>query len=151
MFSNHYTLTLDDKGRLRLPTRWLEELGSSVVLTRGLDLCLFLFPSDRFELIAQQMERLAFSKSDARILSRYLFAEASDSSPDKAGRIALAPALRAFAGLDAEVTVVGVNDRIEIWNPQRYVEADARLVAEAIAVSERLAEDLQSIVSTTSD
>lgn len=151
MFCNQYTLSLDDKGRLMLPARWREELGSPVVVTRGLDLCLFLFPADRFNHLAKQMERLAFGRSDARTLSRYLFAEASDTPPDKKGRIALTPALRTFAGLDAEVTVVGVNDRIEIWNPQRYVEADARHVAEANAVSERLAEDIQNIVFKSSD
>jgi MraZ protein len=151
MFSNHYTLSVDDNGRLMLPARWREELGSAVVVTRGLDQCLFVFPAEKFEFLAQQMKRLAFSKSDARTLSRYLFAEAFDNPPDEQGRIALTPTLRAFAELDIEATVVGVNDRIEIWNPQRYVEADARIEAEAFTVAERMGEALQIALVKNTD
>jgi MraZ protein len=147
MFSNHSTHTLDDEGRLILPVRWRQELGPSVVVTRGLDQCLFVFPADRFERLAQQLQQLAFAKSDARALSRYLFAEASADSPDEEGRIVLSPALRAYAGLDVQVTIVGVNDRIEIWNPGRYAEADAKIEAEAVTVSERIGDVAQNVIS----
>lgn len=149
MFSNHYTHTLDDEGRMMLPVPWREELGPSLVVTRGLERCLFVFPADRFERLARQLERLAFVKSDARVLSRYLFAEASANSPDEQGRIVLPSPLRSYAGLDAQVTIIGVNDRLEIWDPRRYAEADAQIEAEAAAVSERLGQVLQEIVSTT--
>jgi transcriptional regulator MraZ len=151
MFSNHYTHTLDDEGRLVLPVRWREELGPSVVITRGLDQCLFVFTSDKFERLARQLERLAFAKSDARALSRYLFAEALANSPDEQGRIVLTPPLRAYASLDAQVTIVGVNDRIEIWDPRRYAETDAKIQAEAVTVAERLGEVLQNVLSRNSD
>jgi MraZ protein len=150
MFSNHSTHSLDDQGRLVLPVRWREELGPSVVITRGLDECLFVFPADRFERLARQLERLAFAKSDSRALSRYLFAEALADSPDEQGRIVITPALRQYAGLDAQVTVVGVNDRIEIWNPRRYDEADARIQAEAITVAERMGDAMQNVLSRDS-
>jgi MraZ protein len=146
MFSNHYTHTLDGEGRLVLPARWREALGPSVVVTRGLDRCLFVYPADKFERLARQLERLAFAKSDARALSRYLFAEAEANSPDEQGQIALTSPLRAYAGLDTQVTIVGVNDHLEIWDPRRYAEADAKIQAEAVAVSERLGEVLQHVL-----
>jgi transcriptional regulator MraZ len=146
MFSNHYTHALDGEGRLVLPARWREELGQSVVVTRGLDRCLFVFPADKFERLARLLERLAFVKSDARALSRYLFAEAQANSPDEQGQIALTSPLRAYAGLDAQVTIVGVNDHLEIWDPHRYAETDARTEAEAAAASERLGEVLQGLL-----
>jgi transcriptional regulator MraZ len=146
MFSNHYTHTLDGEGRLSLPSRWREELGSSVVVTRGLDGCLFVFSADKFDRLARLLERLAFVKSDARALSRHLFAEAEADSPDAQGKIGLTSPLRAYAGLDAQVTIVGVNDHLEIWDPRRYQETDARTEAEAVAASERLGEVLQGLL-----
>jgi MraZ protein len=146
MFSNHYTHTLDGEGRLVLPARWREELGESVVVTRGLDRCLFVFPADRFDRLARLLERLAFVKSDARALSRYLFDEAEANSPNEQGQIALTSPLRAYAGLDAQVTIVGVNDHLEIWDPGRYAETDAKAEAEAVEVSERLSEVLQELL-----
>jgi MraZ protein len=148
MFSNHYTHTLDGEGRLVLPAHWREELGPSVIVTRGLDRCLFVFPADKFERLARQLEQLAFAKSDARAFSRYLFAEAEANSPDEQGQIALTSPLRSYAGLDAQVTIVGVNDHLEIWDPRRYAEADANIQAEAAAVSERLGDVLQRVLLT---
>ena len=133
-----------------LPVRWREELGPSLVITRGLDQCLFVFPADKFERLARQLELLAFAKSDARALSRYLFAEALPYSPDEEGRIVLTPALRSYAALNAQITIVGVNDRIEIWDPQRYALADAKIEAEAITVAERLSNAMQDALSKDS-
>lgn len=134
-----------------LPVRWREELGPSLVITRGLDQCLFVFSAEKFERLARQLEQLAFAKSDARALARYLFAEALPNSPDEEGRIVLTPALRAYAALNAQVTIVGVNDRIEIWDPQRYAQADAKIEAEAATVAERLSGAVQDVLSRDSN
>lgn len=147
MFSNHSTHSLDQQGRFQIPLRWREELGTSPVITRGLDQCLFVFSADRFERLARQLERLAFVKSDARSLSRYLFAEASTAGTDQDGRILLTPALRAFAGIEGQVTIVGVNDRLEIWNPRRYADTDARVQDEAAAAAERIGDLLQNVLA----
>ncbi len=143
MFLGEYTHTLDEKGRLTLPARWREQLGLSVVITRGLDQCLFVYPADKFESIAREVDLLGFSKSDARALSRHLFAKAIDVEPDKQGRIIISPALREFAGIENEAVIVGVNNRIEVWNPQRYAQADAAIEADMSAVSERMGDVLQ--------
>jgi MraZ protein len=140
MFSNQYTHSVDSKGRLALPARWLRELGASVFITRGLDGCLFLFPADRFHALARDIAQLGFIKSDARALSRYLFSEALDHRLDRQGRISLPPNLLAFAGIEREVTIVGANNRIEIWNPQRYAEEDAKVTSQVSAMSERISD-----------
>ncbi len=142
MFLGEYSHAIDDKGRLTLPARWREELGESVVVTRGLDPCLFVFPATKFEAIAGQVDQLGFNKADARQLSRFLSAKAIDDAPDKQGRIIIPPALREFAGLNGDALIVGAFGRIEIWNPQRYNEANAQLESDAGAISERMGDVL---------
>ncbi len=146
VFLGEYTHALDEKGRLTLPARWREQLGLSVVITRGLDQCLFVFPADKFESIAREIDQLGFSKADARALSRHLFAKAIDVEPDKQGRIIVTPALREFAGIESEAVIVGVNNRIEIWSPQRYAQADAAIESDVAAVSERMGDVMQRVL-----
>ncbi len=143
MFLGEYTHTLDEKGRLTLPARWREELSDGVVITRGLDRCLLVFPTSEFKAIARTMDQLGFNKSDARALSRYLFAKATDDTPDKQGRINVPPALREFAGINGDALIVGVNNWIEIWNAPRYTEANAQLETNVSEVSERMGDVLQ--------
>lgn len=143
MFLGEYTHTLDDKGRLTLPARWREELSDGVVITRGLDRCLLVFPTSQFEAIARTMDQLGFNKSDARALSRYLFAKAIDDTPDKQGRINVPTALREFAGINGDALIVGVNNWIEIWNASRYNQANAQLETNVSEVSERMGDVLQ--------
>lgn len=143
MFIGEYHHDLDDEGRLTLPARWRERLGLQVVVTRGLDRCLFVFAADKFESFARQISQFSPNKSDARLLSRYFFSKATTVEPDKQATITLSPDLRAFAGLSREAVIVGVNDRIEIWNPQIYSQAEEALMAEAAAASERIADALR--------
>lgn len=138
MFCGEHLHTLDKEGRLTLPARWRERLGLSVIVTRGLDRCLFVFPADRFESLALQISQVSFNKADARQLARYFFCKALRVEPDKQARITISSDLRAFAGLNGEAVVVGVNDRIEIWEPGRYRQADDALLSDVAAVSERM-------------
>jgi MraZ protein len=143
MFLGEYTHALDNKGRLTLPARWREELGERVVITRGLDQCLFVFPAAKFETIASEIEQVGLTKGDVRALSRYLSAKAMDDVPDKQGRIIIPQPLREFAGLDGDALVVGAFSRIEIWNAERYAEANRRLEVDVQNVSERIGDLLQ--------
>jgi MraZ protein len=144
VFLGEYTHTLDDKGRLTLPARWRQELSDGVVITRGLDPCLLIIPASRFENIARKMDQLGFNKSDARALSRYLFAKAIDDTPDKQGRVNIPQALREFAGINGDAMIVGVNNWIEIWSVGRYNDANAQLVSNVGEASERMGDILQS-------
>ena len=144
MFSSHYTHSLDGKGRLAIPSAWRKDLGISVTITRGIDRCLFVFPTRKFESIAQSIEEIGVVRSDARALSRYLCAQAITASLDGLGRIALSDSLRRFAGIENDIVVVGANDRIEIWNPERFAEEDKRIESEANLVAERIGDALHT-------
>jgi transcriptional regulator MraZ len=146
VFLGEYTHTLDDKGRLTLPARWREELNDGVVITRGLDPCLLIFPTAKFENIARKMDQLGFNKSDARALSRYLFAKAIDETPDKQGRVNVPAALREFARIDGDAIIVGVNNWIEVWSVGRYDEANVQLETKVGEASERMGDILQHVL-----
>ena len=151
MFLGEYTHTLDEKGRLTLPARWREELSDGVVITRGLDPCLLIFPAAKFENIARTMDQLGFNKSDARALSRYLFAKAIDDTPDKQGRVIIPSPLREFAGIEGDALIVGVNNWIEIWNVARYNGANAQLESNVGPASERMGDVLQRALLEKAD
>jgi MraZ protein len=137
MFLGQYCHTVDDKGRLTLPAKFRGQLASGIVITRGLDGCLFVFDRetwDQFTSILSQ--QLPFTTKSARAFSRFLFSGAADLEPDRQGRILIPPYLREYAGLDSEVMVIGANTRLELWDPQRWqdtlldVESNAEQIAE---------------------
>lgn len=116
MFLGEYTHSLDEKGRVVMPSRFRAELATGCVLTKGQERCLYVFPQDRWEEEAAAVLRLPRTDRRARNYSRSFFASASDQSLDRAGRCQIPEPLRAYAGLTKDVTVVGVADRIEIWD-----------------------------------
>ena len=126
-----YRHTIDDKGRLTLPSRIREGLGPAFVATKGLDNCLFLYPAAEWEGLEAKLRALPQTQKDARAFVRLFFAGASECRPDAQGRVLLPAPLRAYAGLEREGVVVGVGTRVEVWQPEawaRYVgEADASL------------------------
>ena len=137
MFLGEYSYTLDDKGRLTLPARFRDDLAQGVAITRGLDGCLFVFTyEDWKQFTATLSERLPFTQKSAREFSRFFFSGAVDAIPDKQGRVLIPPYLREYAALDAEVTIIGANSRLELWNPERWqkmrldVESNAEMIAE---------------------
>ncbi|MBI5303120.1 MAG: division/cell wall cluster transcriptional repressor MraZ [Chloroflexi bacterium] len=133
---NHHTI--DDKGRLTLPAKWRAELASGVVVTRGLDECLFVFPQAKFESIAAEIDQAGIEFADARAWARYLAGMAEQIEVDKQGRILLPENLRQFAKLNGEVVVLGVVSRIEIWNPAKYRENNLSVESNAAVVAERM-------------
>ncbi len=143
MFFGSHQHTIDDKGRLTLPAKWRSELAEGVVVTRGLDNCLFIFPTAKFRAMALEIDAQGIALKDARAWARYFLGNAADVEPDKQGRVLIPQTLRDFAGLDGEVVVVGVMSRIEVWNPQRHKEASERIEADATAVAERMGQLVQ--------
>ncbi len=147
MFFGSFQHSIDDKGRLTLPAKWRSELAGGVVVTRGLDGCLFIFPKDKFEAMALETDAQGIALADARAWSRYLLGHAADVEPDKQGRVLIPQDLRSFAGINGEVVVMGVMSRLEVWNPQRYKEANEHLEADANAVAERMGHTMQQASS----
>ncbi len=120
MFMGEFNHAIDAKGRLIIPTRFREELGDDFVVTRGLDTCLFVFPSSAWSEFESQLHMLPVTKKEARQFTRFLVAGATPGELDKQGRILLPSTLREFAHLEKDVVLAGVIDRIEIWDRDRY-------------------------------
>lgn len=116
MFLGTHSPRLDDKGRLFLPAKYREELSGGLVITKGQERCLYVFPEAEFQRITDALRTAPVTAKAVRDYSRVFFASASDEVPDKQGRITIPPALRGYAGLSRDCVVVGANTRLEIWD-----------------------------------
>jgi MraZ protein len=120
MFLGTHAPRLDEKGRLFLPAKYREDLAGGVVITKGQERCLFVFPRDEFTRITEALRDSPVTAKAARDYSRVLFASASDELPDRQGRITVPAALRTYAGLQRDCVVIGANTRLEIWDSQAW-------------------------------
>ncbi|MGP0221623.1 MULTISPECIES: division/cell wall cluster transcriptional repressor MraZ [unclassified Paenarthrobacter] len=122
MFLGTHSPRLDEKGRIILPAKFREELAEGLVLTRGQERCIYVFSQREFERIHESMREAPLSSKQARDYIRVFLSGASDEVPDKQGRVTIPPALRAYAGLDRELAVIGAGTRAEIWDAQAWNE-----------------------------
>ena len=120
MFLGTHTPRLDDKGRLFLPAKYREELAAGLVLTKGQERCLYVFPEPEFARITEALRTAPVTAKAVRDYSRVFFASASDEVPDKQGRITIPPGLREYAGLARDCAVIGANTRLEIWDASAW-------------------------------
>jgi MraZ protein len=139
MFLGEYDHNLDDKGRLAIPSRFREELGDGVVITRGFERCLMGFPRTIWEQLAQRVSALSLGQGEARNLRRLLFSGAADVMLDRQGRILIPQNLREYAELGDQVIVAGLNTHFEIWATTRWNEVLENLDGSAGAMAEQLA------------
>jgi MraZ protein len=140
VFLGRYSHNVDTKGRLAIPARFRDALGTELVITRGIDRCLSLYPMETWTPLAEKVSSLSISDPDARNFRRMVFAEAAYLDVDKQGRILLPSDLRTFAEIDREAVVVGVHSSIEIWSPDRWAAQSRVMDEEASSIAERLAE-----------
>ncbi len=138
MLIGEYLHTLDSKKRLSLPAKFRKEVGKKVVITRGLDSCLFMFPEKAWNNIAQKLANLPFGQADTRGMSRFLLAGAVETDVDGAGRILVPDFLKDFADLRSRVVLAGVSDRIEIWNEKTWEEYKRRIEKGADQMAEKM-------------
>jgi MraZ protein len=124
VITGEYRNSLDEKGRLLIPSRLRAELnGESLVLTRGVESCLWLFQASRWISLAEQLtQSTSLFQKRARILKRRIIAPAQEVELDKAGRINIPPTLREYADLTKDVVVLGLENYVEIWNEAAYLE-----------------------------
>ena len=120
MLMGEYHHSIDDKNRLIIPSKLREELGSEFVVTRGLDKCLFVYPMKKWEKIVNNLSTLPFTKKDARDFSRFFLSGATVSVFDKQGRINITSPLVNYANLTKECVIIGVNERLEIWDIDEF-------------------------------
>ena len=116
MFLGTHTPRLDEKGRLILPAKYREELSEGLVLTKGQERCLYVFPATEFGRITEALRTAPVTAKAVRDYSRVFFASASDEELDRQGRITIPASLRDYAGLQRECVVIGANTRLEIWD-----------------------------------
>lgn len=116
MFLGTYSLRLDEKGRVILPAKYRNDLAGGVLITKGQERCLYVFPSAEFERITEALRAAPVTAKAVRDYSRVFFASASDDVPDKQGRVTIPQALRDYAGLQRDCVVIGANTRLEIWD-----------------------------------
>ncbi len=116
MFLGTHTPRLDEKGRLILPAKFRDGLAGGIVVTKGQEACLVVWPSGEFEEYATRLRTAAQTSQSVRAYTRVFFSSAFDEIPDKQGRITLPSSLREFAGLDRDCVVVGADTRVEIWD-----------------------------------
>jgi MraZ protein len=140
MFIGEYSHNLDDKGRLAIPVKFRNRLKKGAVVTRGLDNCLFLYPEDEWEKMAEKLAALPISQSNSRAFARLMLAGAMDVEVDKQGRIVLPEYLRAFAKLKREVVVAGLYSRIELWDEELWSTYKKQTENESGSIAERMAE-----------
>jgi len=115
MFMGEFQHNIDVKGRMIVPAKFREGLGSHFVVTRGLDQCLFVYPMQEWEAVEEKLKQLPLTKKDARAFTRFFFSGAVECEVDRQGRINIPQPLRGYAGLDKECVVIGVSNRVELW------------------------------------
>ncbi len=112
--------SIDEKGRLTIPAKFRDELGSSFVITRGLDQCLFVYPNSEWKILEERLKTLPFTKADARAFTRFFFSGATECEWDKQGRVNIPANLREHAALTKDCVVIGVSSRVEIWSKEKW-------------------------------
>jgi MraZ protein len=140
MLLGEYDHTLDDKNRLTLPAKFRQAFAEGVVVTRGLDGCLYAFRrADWARLVESRLSSLDSLRPEGRRLQRHFFSGATESELDKQGRVMIPPSLIDHAKLGKDVVVAGVNDRLEIWDRAAWRKELAEVEGSAEDVAERLA------------
>jgi MraZ protein len=139
MLLGEHEHSLDDKNRLTLPAKLREQLGERVVVTRGLDGCLYVYAEAEWERLAQRVGALDPFSREARTMQRWFFASGSDAELDKQGRMVIPATLLKNAGIGREVTVAGVYDHLEIWDRAAWSQQQQTVEGSAEDVAERLA------------
>ena len=143
MFLGTHTPRLDEKGRLILPAKYRDELSAGLVLTKGQERCLYVFPVTEFSRITEALRTAPVTAKAVRDYSRVFFASASDEELDKQGRITIPLSLRDYAGLARDCVVIGANTRLEIWDTQAW---DTYLAAQEDSFAEAAEEVLPGIL-----
>ncbi len=140
MFLGEFSHTLDDKGRLTIPARFRDELAGGLVITRGIDHCLSVYPRQVWDNLAERIAGLTLTQRNARNFSRLMFSGAADFIPDRQGRVLIPQGLRDYAGLNNEAIIIGLYDKLEIWKPENWTNVKAEVEENPDSIAEQLQE-----------
>ncbi len=143
MFLGKYQHTIDSKGRLSIPVKFREFLNSysngTVIITTDLDRCLAAYPLQEWNVMTEKAKKLPTMDRGVKKFLRFLYSRATECLLDKQGRVLIPPPLREYAQIDGDVVVVGIENRFEIWNPQKWQESEALVTENSEQIQEALA------------
>lgn len=140
MFIGEYLHSIDEKRRMAIPSKFRKSLGQKAVITRGLENCLVLYPLKEWQVLAEKLAALPTSRGEARGFTRLMLAGAMDVSLDSLGRILIPDYLKKYAALKKNVAIIGLGNRIEIWDEKKWQTYKAKTESKVEDIAERLEE-----------
>lgn len=123
MFIGEFAHNFDEKSRIIIPMRFREDLSNEFIVTRGLDGCLFIYPTEEWHVLTEKLKTLPLMKKEARDFARFFMSGATPCALDKQGRTVIPQNLRKYANLGKECTIIGVSNRLEIWDKETWEQA----------------------------
>ena len=145
MLIGEYIHTIDEKSRVSMPAKFRKELGKKIIITPGLGQCLFIFTVKEWEKVSKKLSSsdtdLSFLKADQRNFNRYMFGRAAEVELDSIGRILIPEFLKERIGLKNSAAIVGVKDRVEVWNDKVWKENQDVIEKQAEALAEKIGND----------
>lgn len=140
MFIGEYNHTLDTKGRVSIPAKFRSALKQGAVITRGIDNCLFIYPSGEWKKLAKRLSELPLSQKNTRAFSRLMLAGAMDDKLDSQGRLNIPEYLRTYAGASKNVVITGLYNRLEVWDEEKWKSYKNTTEKESENIAEQLGE-----------
>lgn len=138
MLIGEFIHTIDEKNRISLPAKFRKEMGGELVITPGLDNCLFLFTKKEWAKISEKLSNFSMLSADNRSFNRFMFGGATEVSVDSIGRMLLPDFLKDRANLKTKAALVGVQNRLEIWNDKAWADYKKKVASQADSLAERL-------------
>jgi len=138
MFIGEYQHSVDDKGRVAVPSKFRSDLAKGAVVTKGLDACLVLYTKKDWEELAGKVSQLPISQRDARAFARFTLGGAMEVEIDKQGRINLPNYLKSYAGIKSQAVIAGLYNRVEIWDEKKWVAYKAGAEKDSADIAEKL-------------
>ncbi len=138
MFIGEYKYNLDEKNRLAIPSKFRQQFSDGLVITKGLDNCLFIYTAKEWQKLVDKLTNLPISQAKSRAFSRMMLAGAMDVMLDKQGRVVLPDYLKEFASLNKQIVIAGLYNRLEVWDDklwaryQRVADKDSNNIAESL-------------------
>ena len=142
MFIGEFHHSIDAKGRLIMPAKFREQLNECCVITRGIDQCLFIYPIEEWKILLEKVNGLPVNRKDARQFSCFFLSGACECEFDKQGRINLSTPLMNYAGLSKDCVIIGVSNRIEIWEKEKWTQYFDFSVDSILDIAENIGFDL---------
>lgn len=140
MLLGEYQHSIDDKGRMAVPAKFRKTLAGGVVVTRGFDGCLYLYPIDEWAKLAEKLARLPINQPDARAYSRMMLAGAAHADIDSQGRILIPDYLRSYARIRSTAVIIGLYNRAEIWDEDSWQTYKSSVEGKTDEIAGRLGE-----------